>query len=63
MSCDQRLCPGVAGCRCGAFMVPLFRDPHPTCARCRGKKCPAFSVNRFLPHIDKPKSEDRFGSR
>ena len=20
-------------------MLPLFRDPHPTCARCRGKKC------------------------
>ena len=39
MSCDQRLCPGVGGRRCGAFMSPLFRDPHPTCARCRGVKC------------------------
>ena len=38
MSCDQRLCPGVGGCRCGVFMSPIFRDPHPTCARCRGIK-------------------------
>ena len=38
MSCDQRLCRGVAGRRCGAFMPPLFRDPHPTCAGCRGRK-------------------------
>ena len=22
-------------------MSPLFRDPHPTCARCRGVKCTA----------------------
>ena len=41
MSCDQRLCPGVGGRRCGAFMSPIFRDPHPTCARCRGIKCTA----------------------
>ena len=41
MSCDQRLCPGVGGRRCGAFMSPIFRDPHPTCARCRGVKCSA----------------------
>ena len=39
MSLDQRLYPGVGGRKCGAFMTPLFRDPHPTCARCRGKKC------------------------
>ena len=39
MSCDQRLCPGVGGRRCGACMSPLFRDLHPTCARCRGVKC------------------------
>ena len=39
MSLDQRLCPGVVGCKCGAFMSPLFRNPHPTCARCRGRKC------------------------
>ena len=38
MSCDQRLCPGVGGRRCGVFMSPLFRDPHPTCARCMGVK-------------------------
>ena len=41
MSCEQRLCPGVGGRRCGAFMSPLFRDPHPTFARCRGIKCSA----------------------
>ena len=41
MSCKQRLCPSVGGRRCGAFMSPLFRDPHPTCARCRGIKCSA----------------------
>ena len=41
MSQEQRLCPGVGGCRCGAFMSPLFRDLHPTCARCRGVKCMA----------------------
>ena len=41
MSCDQRLSPGVGGRRCGAFMSPLFRDPHPTSARCRGVRCTA----------------------
>ena len=39
MSQEQQLCPGVGGHRCGAFMSPLFRDPHPTYARCRGIKC------------------------
>ena len=41
LSCrvDQRLCPGVDGSRCGSFMSPVFRGPHPTCARCRGRKC------------------------
>ena len=39
MSQEQQLCPGVGGRRCGAVISPLFRDPHPTCARCRGKKC------------------------
>ena len=39
MSLDQQLCPGVGDCKCGAFMSPIFRDPHPTCARCRGVKC------------------------
>ena len=39
MLLDQRLCPGVGGRKCGVFMSPLFRDPHPTCARCRGRKC------------------------
>ena len=41
MSCDQRLCPGVGAVGVGAFMSPIFRDPHPTCARCRGVKCTA----------------------
>ena len=27
------------GKKCGAFMSPLFRDSHPTCARCRGHRC------------------------
>ena len=35
MSCDQRLCPVVGGRRCGAFMYPLFRDPHQTCDICK----------------------------
>ena len=38
MSCDQRLCPGVGSRRCGVFMSPIFRDPHPTCTRYRGIK-------------------------
>ena len=38
MSLDQRLCPGVGGHNCGAFMSPIFRDPHP-CSWCRGRKC------------------------
>ena len=25
--------------KCGAFLSRLDRDPHPTCARCRGKIC------------------------
>ena len=25
--------------KCGAFLSTLDRDPHPTCARCRGKIC------------------------
>ena len=41
MSCDQRLCPGVGGRRCGEFMSPIFRDPQPTCTKCRGIKCMA----------------------
>ena len=27
------------GRKCGAFLSSLDRDPHPTCARCRGKIC------------------------
>ena len=38
VSCNQRLCPGVGGRKCGAFMSPIFRDLHPTCARYRGIK-------------------------
>ena len=36
---DKRLCPGVDGRKCGAYMSPVFRDPHPTCGRCRGRNC------------------------
>ena len=39
MSRELRVCPGVGGRKCGAFLSSLDRDPHPTCARCRGKIC------------------------
>ena len=35
----MRRCPGVGGCPCGTYMSPLFRDPHPTCTRYRGRSC------------------------
>ena len=39
MSRELRLCPGVGGRKCGAFLSSLDRDPHPTCTRCRDKVC------------------------
>ena len=39
MSRELRLCPGVGGRKCGAFLSSLDRDPHPTCTRCRGRVC------------------------
>ena len=39
MSRELRICPGVGGRKCGAFLSRLDRDPHPTCTRCRGKVC------------------------
>ena len=39
MSRELRLCPGVGSRKCGEFLASLDRDPHPTCARCRGKIC------------------------
>ena len=39
MSRELRICPGVGDRKCGAFLSKLDRDPHPTCARCRGKIC------------------------
>ena len=36
---ELRLCPGVGGRKCDAFLSSLDRDPHPTCTRCRGKIC------------------------
>ena len=39
MSRELRLCPGVGGRKCGAFLSSLDRDPHPACTRCRGKIC------------------------
>ena len=39
MSRELRLCPGVGGQKCGAFLSSLDRDPHPTCTRCRGRVC------------------------
>ena len=32
MSRELRICPGVGGRKCGAFLSSLDRDPHPTCA-------------------------------
>ena len=40
----MRRCPGVGGRECGTFMSPLFRDPHPTCTRCRGRICSSTST-------------------
>ena len=39
MSRELRICPGVGDRKCGAFLSRLDCDPHPTCARCRGKIC------------------------
>ena len=39
MSRELRICPGVGSRKCGTFLSSLDRDPHPTCARCRGKIC------------------------
>ena len=39
MSRELRICPGVGSQKCGAFLSLLDRDPHPTCARYRGKIC------------------------
>ena len=39
MSRELHVCPGVGGRKCGTFLSSLDRDPHPTCARCRGKIC------------------------
>ena len=44
---DKRLCPGVDGRKCGTYMSPMFRDPHPTCARCRGRNCARDSTCSF----------------
>ena len=35
----MRRCPGNGGCPCGTYTSPLFRDPHPTYTRCRGRSC------------------------
>ena len=39
MSRVIRICPGVGDRKCGAFLSSIDRDPHPTCARCRGRIC------------------------
>ena len=39
MSRIIRVCPGVGGRKCGAFLPSLDRDPHPTFTRCRGRIC------------------------
>ena len=35
----MRLYPGNGGLPCGTYMSPLFRGPHPTCNKCRGRTC------------------------
>ena len=67
--CEQRLCPGVGGRRCEAFMSPIFRDPHPTCVRYRGTKgsadvtcdiCKGWSVAQWEAFLKRrPYSERR----
>ena len=39
MSRELRLCPGVGGRKCVAFLSSLDRGLHPTCTRCRGWVC------------------------
>ena len=39
MSRELQICPGMGSWKCGAFLSSLDRDPHPTCARYRGKIC------------------------
>ena len=39
MSRELRICPGVGARKCDTFLSSLDRDPHSTCARCRGKIC------------------------
>ena len=39
MSRELRICPGAGDRKCGAFLSTFERDPHPTCARCRGRIC------------------------
>ena len=41
---DMRLCPGVSDRKCGVYMPPMQIDPHPTCARCRGRNCTSDST-------------------
>ena len=36
---EMRRCPDNGGRPCSTYMSPLFRDPHPTCTRCRGRSC------------------------
>ena len=50
MSRKLRICPGVGGRKCGVFLSSLDRDPHPTCARCRGKICTRDMTCDFCIH-------------
>ena len=43
----MRRCPGNGGRQCGTYMSPLFRDPHPTSTRCRGRSC-SFDTTRKI---------------
>ena len=43
----MRRCPGNGGRQCGTYMSPLFRDPHPTCTRCRSRSC-SFDTTRKI---------------
>ena len=47
---DMRLYPGVSGRKCGVYMSPVQIDPHPTCARCRGRNCTSDSTCSTCEH-------------
>ena len=68
MSRIIRICPGVGGRKCGAFLSSVDRDPHPTCTRYRGKVCTmdmtcdicaVWSVTQWKQFVKKRTYKDR----